>query len=70
MRCPIGLESARNVKKRDFSELSLPGVEIVPIPCASMLRTTRASHLQYNAKSEVTGTQIMICQYMQQSITL
>ena len=27
-------------------------MEIVPIPCASILRTTRASHLPYNAKSE------------------
>ncbi len=27
-------------------------MEIVPAPCASILRTTRASHLPYNAKSE------------------
>ena len=36
--------------KNDFSELSLPGVEIVPTSCTSILRTTRASHLPYNAK--------------------
>ena len=38
-----------NVKK-SFSELSLPGVEIVPTSCTSILRTIRASHLPYNAK--------------------
>ncbi len=40
----------RKCQKNDFSELSLPGVEIVPTPCASILRTTTASHLPYNAK--------------------
>ena len=51
-RCRFRSEIIKNHQKYDFSELSLPGGEIVPTPCASILRTTRASHLPYNAKSE------------------
>ena len=39
-------------QKEYFSELSLPGVEIVPTSCTSILCTTRASHLPYNAKNQ------------------
>jgi hypothetical protein len=41
-RCQIGQQSW-NI--RLFSGLCLPGVEIVPIPCGSILHTTRASQL-------------------------
>ena len=46
------ISQLENVNKNDFPESSLPGVEIVPTPCASILGTIRASHLPYNAKSE------------------
>ena len=39
-------------QRKHFSELGLPGVEIVPRPCRCILHPTRASHLPYSAKSD------------------
>ncbi len=41
------------MSKSDFSNMGLPGVEIVPRPRGSILRTTRASQLPYGAKSDL-----------------
>jgi hypothetical protein len=41
----------RRPENCDFSEMCLPGVEIVPIPCCrSILHATRGSQLPRNAK--------------------
>ena len=48
MRCQIGtISSKQTCSNHDFSEMSLPGVEFVPIPCGSILHTTRASQLPH-----------------------
>ena len=41
------------MSKSDFSNMGLPGVEIVPRPRGSILRTTRASQLPYSEKKYV-----------------
>ena len=41
-----------NIYKNKFSELGLPGVQIVSEPCGSLLPTIRASQHPYNEKSE------------------
>ena len=49
-------------RKSKFSELGLPGGEIVEGPCRSILHTTRPCQLPYGAKSDFF-VEFMIFQY-------
>ncbi len=55
--CQISWDAklVKNMRKSDFSEMCLPGVEIVPRPRGSILHATRASQRPYSAKSDFSS---------------
>ena len=52
------MEKPKKIKKIKFSELGLPGVEIVGAPRRSLLHTVRGSQLPYNAESQKSAIKL------------